>query len=214
MAKHPVPGRVKTRIASALGSEAACALQRAFILDLADRLRALPYGVTWAFWPASAPFGALVAGARCRPQSGRDLGERMATAVDTEFADGGAPVVVLGADVPHIDLECVRRAVVALEGNADVALGPALDGGYYLIGLRAPVPALFTGIAWGTAGVLAATRARAEQLHLRVELLPETFDVDQVADLTRLHAVIARDGVRLPRTRMVLDAAPYGPRSS
>jgi uncharacterized protein len=211
MAKYPARGRVKTRLAAALGEEAACALQRAFLLDLADRLRALPYDVTWAFWPPSAPFATLVGGARCRPQSGRDLGERMTTAVDAEFAQGAAPVVVLGADVPHVDLACVQHAVDALGKDADVALGPALDGGYYLIGLRAPVPALFAGIAWGTDQVFRATVAQAGRLGLRVELLPESFDVDQVADLTRLRTVMDSAAMNLPRTRAVLDGLPYRP---
>jgi hypothetical protein len=204
MAKYPVPGRVKTRLAAALGDHVACALQRAFVLDLADRLHGLPYGVTWAFWPASAPFATLVDFGRCRPQSGRDLGERMAAAVDAEFGDGGAPVIVLGADVPHVDLECVRRAVIALGSDADVAVGPALDGGYYLIGLRRPVPAIFRGMAWGTAGVFTATLARAREIGLRVELLPEAFDIDEVADLTRLRTIVDRGEVVLPRTAEVL----------
>jgi hypothetical protein len=214
MAKYPVPGRVKTRIAAALGAEIACALQRAFVLDLADRLQALPYGVTWAFWPPSAPFATLVDGGRCRPQSGRDLGERMAAAVDAEFAEGGAPVIVLGADVPHVDLESVQRAVVALAGDADVALGPALDGGYYLIGFRSPAPGVFRGIAWGTAAVFTTTLARARESGRRVELLPAAFDIDEVADLTRLRTLVERGEVSLPRTEKMFAALPTGPKSS
>jgi rSAM/selenodomain-associated transferase 1 len=211
MAKHPVPGRVKTRLAAELGDETACALQRAFLLDLADRLRALPYTVTWAFWPPSAPFATLLGGGRCRPQSGDDLGERMRGAIEAEFADGGGTVVVLGADVPHVDLACVRRAVLALAAGADVVLGPALDGGYYLIGLRSPAPALFENIAWGTDQVLRATVARAERLGLRVELVAESFDVDQVGDLARLRAALATADLHLPRTRAVLDGLRHTP---
>jgi len=100
MARHPVPGRVKTRLARSIGSAAACALQRAFILDLADRLHGLPYRVTWAYAPASAPFRRLLPGARCRPQRGRDLGARMQHAIHVELRDAGARVVVIGSDVP------------------------------------------------------------------------------------------------------------------
>jgi rSAM/selenodomain-associated transferase 1 len=211
MAKYPAPGRVKTRLAAELGDDTACALQRAFLLDLADRLRALPYGVTWAFWPPSAPFATLIGGGRCRAQSGEDLGARMAAAVEAELADGGGPVVVLGADVPHVDLDCIRRAVRALAADVDVVLGPALDGGYYLIGLRAVAPALFENIAWGTGRVLRATLAQAERLGLRVELVAESFDVDQVADLARLRAVMTAPGMDLPRTRVVLERLPIRP---
>src|SRR5213079_2177592 len=113
---------------------------RAFVLDLAERLAALPYAVTWAYTPPDAPFAELLPGARCRPQRGRDLGERLAAALAEELAAGPGPVLATGAD--------------ALTHGADVVLGPAADGGYYLIGLRGPAPGLFAGIAWGTAGVL------------------------------------------------------------
>jgi rSAM/selenodomain-associated transferase 1 len=209
MAKHPVPGRVKTRLAAALGDETACALQRAFLLDLADRLRALPYAVTWAFWPPSAPFAALIGDARCRPQSGSDLGDRMVAAIEAEMAEGAGPVVVLGADVPHVDLACVEGAVRALAGHADVVLGPALDGGYYLIGVRAAAPALFQDVPWGTDRVLRATLRRAERLRLRVTLVAESFDIDHVSDLARLRGVMARADMHLPRTRAVLDGLTH-----
>src|SRR5205823_13822495 len=99
-AKHPVPGRVKTRLAAALGADAACALYRAFVLDLAERLAALPYAVTWAYTPPDAPFAELLPGARCRPQRGRDLGERLAAALADELAEGPGPVLAIGGDAP------------------------------------------------------------------------------------------------------------------
>jgi rSAM/selenodomain-associated transferase 1 len=205
MARHPIPGRVKTRLARALGPETACALYRAFVLDLADRLRVLPWRVTWAYEPASAPFPALLPGARCRAQEGGDLGARMAAAVAAEFADGAPSVVVLGADVPHIPRMRIEGAVRALS-DVDVVLGPAEDGGYYLIGVRRPLPELFRGIAWGTAEVLATTRARAAAAGLQVRLLPVTFDVDEPADISRLRALLARGEVDLPRTAALVDS--------
>jgi len=204
MARHPVPGRVKTRLAAALGADAACALYRAFVLDLAERLGALPYAVTWAYTPPGAPFAEVVCGARCRPQRGGDLGERLAAALGDELAAGPGPVLAIGADAPHIPAAALAEAAAALAGGADVVLGPAADGGYYLIGLGAPAPSLFAGIAWGTSGVLEATRARAAAAGLRTYLLPPSFDVDRVADLARLRAVLARGEVRLPRTTDVL----------
>jgi len=204
MAKHPVPGRVKTRLAAALGADAACALYRAFVLDLAERLAALPYAVTWAYTPPDAPFAELLPGARCRPQRGRDLGERLAAALAEELAAGPGPVLAIGADAPHIPAAALAAGAAALTHGADVVLGPAADGGYYLIGLRGPAPGLFAGIAWGTAGVLEATLARAAAAGLAVHLLCPSFDVDQVADLSRLRALLARDDVSLPRTAGVL----------
>ena len=204
MAKHPVPGRVKTRLAAALGADTACALYRAFVLDLAERLGGLPYAVTWAYTPPDAPFAELLPGARCRPQHGRDLGERLAAAIADELAEGPGPVLAIGADAPHVPAAPLAEAAAALAGRADVVLGPAADGGYYLIGLRRPAPGLFAGIAWSTAGVLEATRARAEAAGLAVHLLPPGFDIDEVVDLVRLRALLARGEVRLPRTTEVL----------
>ena len=151
MAKHPVPGRVKTRLAAALGADTACALYRAFVLDLAERLGGLPYAVTWAYTPPDAPFAELLPGARCRPQHGRDLGERLAAAIADELAEAPGAVLAIGADAPHV-----------------------------------PAAAL------------------AEAAGLAVHLLPPGFDVDEVADLVRLRALLARGEVRLPRTTEVL----------
>lgn len=204
MAKHPAPGQVKTRLAAAIGAAAAAALYRAFVLDLAERLDVLPYRVTWAYWPAEAPFPSLLPGARCRPQQGQDLGERMARAVAAEFTDGAGVVLVLGADTPHLPAERVTEAVNALAAGADMVLGPAADGGYYLIGLCAPAARLFADIPWGGPGVLAATLARAGHLRLRPHLLAPTFDIDDVADLRRLRTLLAREEVHLPRTASLL----------
>jgi len=207
MAKHPSPGAVKTRLVPALGADGACALYAAFILDLAARLQGLPYAVTWAYWPADAPFPDLLPGARCVPQRGADLGERMAGAIADAFGEGPGPVLVIGADAPHLPAEWIADAATALGGDADLVLGPAADGGYYLIGLRGPAPGLFTGIPWSTPRVLAATRARAGALGLREHPLPSCFDVDGPEDLALLAGVLARGEVRLPRTARLLAAS-------
>ena len=204
MARHPVAGRVRTRLAAVLGADAACALYRAFVLDLAERLGAMPYAVTWAYTPPDAPFPELLPGAGCRPQRGRDLGERLTGAIGEEFAAGPGPVIAIGADAPHIPAAALAEAAATLAHGADVVLGPAADGGYYLIGLGRPAPDLFAGIAWGTAGVLEATLARARAAGLAPHLLPPSFDIDQPADLARLRALLARGEVSLPRTTGVM----------
>jgi len=204
MARHPEPGRVKTRLARVLGTDAATSLYRAFILDLADRLAALPYAVTWAVDPPGAPFTTLVPHARCRAQEGSDLGERMARAFADGFMDGDGPVAMIGADIPHVPAAVFAETAAALGANADVVLGPAEDGGYYLVGLTAPAPALFTNVAWGTPGVLATTLARAQGAGLRTHLLPPTFDVDEPADVDPVAELIDRGAVALPHTAAVL----------
>lgn len=206
MAKHPAPGRVKTRLAAALGDETACALSRAFILDLADRLDGLPYAVTWAYWPPDAPFAVLVPGACCRAQEGGDLGARMRNAIDAALADRAAAAIVIGADVPHVDAAVLAEAAEALADGTDVVLGPAHDGGYYLIGVAEPRVMLFEGIAWGSRDVLATTLARAAGAGLRSHLLPATFDVDEPADIVALQALLSRGRDDLPRTAKLLAA--------
>ena len=202
MAKYPEAGRVKTRLAAVLGDLRACALYRAFILDLADRLARLPYEVIWAYDPAPAPFAALLPRARCVPQVEGDLGARMAHAIATAFAEHSGPVMVLGADVPHVDEACLEEA--AAVGAGHVVLGPAEDGGYYLIGLARPAPELFVDVPWGGDRVLEATRGHAHRLGLRTQLLPSTFDIDEAGDVPRLRALLEAGTVVLPRAAAVL----------
>jgi hypothetical protein len=204
MAKYPEPGRVKTRLAAVLGAEVACRLYLAFLRDLAGRLTPLPYPTTWAYSPPESPFTALLPQARCRPQQGGDLGERMAAAVAEEFGAGAGAVLVIGVDAPHLPAAYLAEAAAALARGTDVVLGPAADGGYYLIGLRAPAPDLFRSIPWSTGGVFGSTVAAARRLHLRLHQLPPTFDVDEPADLERLRALLARDGALLPETARLL----------
>ncbi len=201
---------MKTRLARALGAPVAAALYRAFVLDLAARLASLPYRVTWAVDPPGAPFAELVPGARCRPQEGADLGERMMRALAAEFAEGPGAVAVIGADAPHLPAEALAEAAASLGRDADLALGPSDDGGYYLIGLTAPAPTLFAGIAWGTSSVLETTLAHATTAGLRIRLLPRTFDVDEVGDLARLARLIERGKANLPCTAAALRALGHG----
>jgi rSAM/selenodomain-associated transferase 1 len=214
MAKYPAPGRVKTRLAVELGAERASALYEAFVLDLAGRLAGMPYAVRWAFWPPDAPFTTLVPSVDARAQRGGDLGERMGGAIATAFAEGPGALVVIGADAPHVAAERLEEAFAALGGGADLVLGPADDGGYYLLGLSAPMPELFTGIPWSTPQVLRATLDQASRLGLAARLLPPTFDVDEAADLARLRALLADGRVDLPRTSALLAECPPEERST
>jgi rSAM/selenodomain-associated transferase 1 len=192
LAKHPVAGRVKTRLAATLGAEAACALYRAFVRDLARRLARSRLPVWWAFTPAPAPFARLVGSRRCFAQRGVDLGRRIDHALRTVHRAGGGPVLALGADMPHVARREVARAARALAGGADVVLGPAADGGYYLIGVRIPQPALFVDVAWGTHAVADATRRRCRALGLSLVELAAGFDVDGVGELAALARIVRR----------------------
>lgn len=116
------------------------------------------------------------------PQEGHDLGERMAAAFAAAFGQGARRVAIIGSDVPWVSRSTVCEALAALDAH-DVVLGPARDGGYYLLALDRPRPALFTGIAWSTPSVLAATMERAGALGLSVRLMDPLADIDTPEDL-------------------------------
>jgi rSAM/selenodomain-associated transferase 1 len=204
LAKYPTVGRVKTRLAAALGADAACTLYRACVRDLARRLRRVPLRVWWAFTPASAPFGSLVRSRRCFPQRGGDLGSRIHHALRTTMARTGGPVLAIGADAPHVSVRELLRAARALERGADVVFGPSHDGGYWLIGVRRPRRALFDGIPWSTSRVAAATRRRCRVHRLSCVEVAADFDIDEPTDLAALGAIVRRRRSEFPSLRVTL----------
>src|SRR5262245_6501302 len=209
MAKYPSPGTVQTRLAARLGATTACRLYAAFVGDLAERLAHAGLPVCWAVWPPDAPFAALVPPAqRCFAQVEGDLGRRMEAAMRACRAVLPLPVIVLGADAPHLDPARLTEAAAALAGGADVVLGPAADGGYYLIAQAEASPALFHDTAWRSSCVLDAPLARAGAAGLRVHLLAPTFDVDDADGLAALRTLLAAGGLELPRTAAVLATIP------
>lgn len=204
---------VKSRLHAVLGAAPATLLYRCFLLDGLEAAAALP-GVApvLAYSPPRAVRAmAAVAppGMRLLAQPGGDLGARMVHLVARLLADGHRAALLIGSDLPTLPPAYLAEAARALgEGAADVVLGPAEDGGYYLIGLARPAPALFEGVAWSTGGVLAATRARARGLGLREHLLPIWYDVDTPADLGRLRRELTHPGPGARRTRRWLAAFP------
>ena len=153
-----------------------------------------------AFAPADreADFAAITAGRfALTPQADGDLGRRLIAFVDRRLAEGAQAVVVVGADSPTLPVEYVDRAFAALE-RADVVLGPATDGGYYLVGCGPTRPPIFDGVAWGAATVLADTTAALADPRWRLSVLPPWYDVDTPDDWTMLcgHlAALRRAGV-------------------
>jgi len=197
---------VKTRLIGDLTPAEAAALHAAFLEDLLDRLRAGSFTVrmAWALDPEDVVPEGLFPGFR---QRGDDLGERLYTAL-SEAAETSKTVAALGSDHPTLPLAVVHRAFELLEEGAEVVLGPAEDGGYYLIALRAEAVArrLFEEIAWSTDQVLPATLERCRELGLRLELLPMASDVDTPEDLRRLAARMAAGDLGCPRTRALLQS--------
>jgi uncharacterized protein len=133
-------------------------------------------------------------------QRGEDLGARQARLISDVLSLGHQGALVIGTDSPTLPRECLDEAVsLVMAPDVDLVLGPTDDGGYYLIGLRAPCPALFEGMPWSTSAVLPRTLDRAQRLGLRVACLPAWFDVDTKADLERLAAELAVTPGLLPR---------------
>jgi hypothetical protein len=121
------------------------------------------------------------------PQVGADLGERLDHVLTHCLRNGYGQAVVMDSDSPSLPLSVLEQAFQKLENpDVDLVLGPCEDGGYYLIGLKSPCPALFQEIAWSTSAVTAETLQRAEERGLSVARLPEWYDVDVYEDLQRL----------------------------
>src|SRR5262249_7273092 len=150
-AKEPRPGEVKTRLAQETSPSFATKVARACLDDTLDRLAAVPSCRFLVYAPASARgFFAEAAADRfeLRPQADGDLGRRMEAFFRERLASEGARVVVVGADSPTMPVDFVLQAFELL-GTNDVVLGPATDGGYYLLGCAERVPPIFSEIAWG-----------------------------------------------------------------
>jgi rSAM/selenodomain-associated transferase 1 len=208
MAKAPAAGTVKTRLCPPLSPAEAADLAEAFLRDTWTAVCALDGvlpAVVHAPEDARAFFEALAPGAPLFPQRGADLGARMARAFDDLLALDIAGAMLVGSDAPTLPRATLAEAVAAI-ADADLVLGPSEDGGYYLIGLRAPRPDLFTGIAWSTAAVFDATVRRARAAGLRTAILPPWFDVDTPADLDRLASSLEEPSARAPHTRRALAA--------
>jgi hypothetical protein len=146
---------------------------------------------------------------RLLAQSGDDLGARMVDAFARAFARGARRVAIVGTDVPGVSSETVDEALTALD-TADVVIGPAQDGGYYLLALRVPRPELFTGIAWSTPTVCGETLLRAAAFALAVRRLPSRRDIDTLEDLRlewpRMEAILAGQPDLLEAVRRALPA--------
>jgi uncharacterized protein len=206
-AKAPVAGQVKTRLARAIGDAAAADLYRQLITHCVDSALAADVGeALLCVTPAvtSDTFLSSLArkhGLRMQAQQGGDIGARMAHALRWSLADG-TPSLLIGSDCAALTPAYLRSAAAALaaphdvvekslhevvrQGPHDVVLGPAEDGGYFLIGARQRCPDVFDGIAWSTPRVLEQTRALLRRADLRWHELVPIWDVDEPADLARL----------------------------
>jgi rSAM/selenodomain-associated transferase 1 len=205
-AKPPRPGEVKTRLGAVLGHDAAARLAQAFFED------------TWRDLQGVAEVRRVIASTTDEPeafgvtsvelwlQGEGDLGARIER-IAARALEQAPWFIALGADspgLPHARLEAARAALV----RHDAVLGPAQDGGYYLLGLKKIVPGLFTNLPWSTPTTLEATRARLLERGFSVAKIGQWFDVDEASDLERLRSELANGTLHAPRTAEALATLP------
>jgi hypothetical protein len=193
-ARYPALGQTKTRLAAGLGDEQTLTLYEAMLADTAwsagqlsrcqclGALVGLPEDGSAPRDPLGrTPFGPFV----FSEQQGDEFGVRLGAAMELAVEVAGGPALLMGADSPEISTSLLERAFNAL-ADYDVVIGPATDGGYYLIGMRTYHPTLFQDITWSTETVAAETEAAARALGLTHTRLEELSDLDYLEDLRNL----------------------------
>jgi rSAM/selenodomain-associated transferase 1 len=207
-AKEPEPGRVKTRLTPPLVSEAAVGLYKAFVTDVLAQVCAVGPEVRKTLCVAGEPGDFLQ---RCagdsfdiQVQQGAELGARMAHALAGALRESDS-VVLVGTDAPSLPPALLGEAFERLEAGSELVLGPAIDGGYYLVGVREQVPDVFAAITWSSSQVMTQTLLRARKARTQVALLPFWYDVDTVEDLRwlALHLLQQKDQDELLATETI-----------
>ncbi|MCL5292050.1 MAG: TIGR04282 family arsenosugar biosynthesis glycosyltransferase [Actinobacteria bacterium] len=189
MAKYPAPGLVKTRLCPPLEATSAAELYRAFLTDTIEKAALVRSAEKFlAVYPGGLAEQLRIElgeGFKAMPQTGSALGERLGEVFNRLLRANR--VVVIGSDTPTLPPVYIEKAFELLR-EFDLVLGPASDGGYYLVGLSIPAPGLFSAVEWGGEKVLTQTLYIADALRLSTALLPEWYDIDTEEDLRRLAA--------------------------
>ena len=187
--KNLIPGQVKTRLAATLGNDAAMDIYQQLLKNLNSKIQSLEAEKIVFYskcmeddiWD-SAIFKKVV-------QQGNDLGERMENAFKVSLAAGNKKAVIIGSDCPGIDESILNEAFEKLTGF-DIVIGPATDGGYYLLGMKKNYPFLFQDFEWSTDRVLQQTIELCNRNQLSYFLLPELSDIDEEKDLTHFEELV------------------------
>jgi len=190
MSKAPIPGKTKTRLQSHLKPEECAELHRAFLKDISAKLKNInikhkTLDLFLSYTPEGSEnlFSDLIGDDfKLILQTGKDLGARMYNSITEVHNQSSKPVIITGTDLPSLPAEIITEAVAALK-EKDVVIGPAVDGGYYLIGMQTPLPFLFTCKEWGSDSVLVKTINSASEHNLKIHFLPEWYDIDTFNEL-------------------------------
>lgn len=191
-AKWPEKGQVKTRLAASLGEELALQIANAFLVDTWNRLQSLPIQQYLVYSPieAKSQFLTFTDETHLEAQAEGNLGQRLSSFIDSQFNRGASQVVVIGADSPTLPLSIIEMAFEQLI-ERDIVLGPATDGGFYLLGCRRVVPSLLDGIEWSSAQVLSQTVSRIKDSGCSMQVLPPWYDVDTLEEWQMLRGHLA-----------------------
>lgn len=206
--KGPVRGLVKSRLAAGLGQDSALELYRNFVLDTLETVRKTGCEFRIFFHPARTRHtvtALLGPEYQYIAQEGTDLGQRMEHAFRRAFSDGWRRAVLVGSDIPDLTADVILEAFESLKAN-DVVVGPAEDGGYYLIGFNDSTfaPRIFSGIEWSTDRVFPETIERLKSRPVRIHFAPRWRDVDTMDDLRALYARNKDNAFRKSRTMAYL----------
>ncbi|MDG2263390.1 MAG: TIGR04282 family arsenosugar biosynthesis glycosyltransferase [Actinomycetota bacterium] len=208
MARAPEPGRTKTRLIPDLGEERVASLADAMLRDtllLTAQDDSVQLHIAMDQQGDAAYFSAAAPEANLFPQRGETFGERLANAM-CDITGPDNQVVALGTDCPHMPVKVLTTAWDRLAaGRCDVVLGPAADGGYYLIGWSHPYPEIIVPIEMSTPRVLTDTTEMAHRLGITVSLLDTHFDIDDIDDVRRLARLFAASTGGAEFSRSVLD---------
>ncbi|WP_353931327.1 TIGR04282 family arsenosugar biosynthesis glycosyltransferase [Okeanomitos corallinicola TIOX110] len=186
--RYPEPGKTKTRLIPALGDMGAASLQKQMTEHTLSQVRkltttsAITVEVRFSGGSCELMQNWLGLDLLYKNQGEGDLGQRMMRSLTDAFANNCEQVIIIGTDCPGLDCQILISALEKLQG-CELVLGPAIDGGYYLIGLRQLVPELFSNIPWGTAQVFSQTVEIAQKLNLSSAYLSSLADVDRPEDL-------------------------------
>lgn len=194
-AKNPEQEPVKTRLASSIGAQSAKLVYEALLRDCMSNLRDLPEVSLYIACSPSKQHRyfenlAELYSARLIDQVGCDLGGRMLDCVNSLSAKH-SPIIIVGTDSPILPIDEIKCAIQNSK-DWDILLGPALDGGYYLIAMSLPIPAVFANINWGSAEVLKETRRNCNRQNLRLIELPECIDVDDMDSLLAMRRILSK----------------------
>ena len=193
--KYPEKGKVKSRLAAGIGDDSAVIVYKNIVDQMLSRLKKGPFPLYICFFPKNAQKPIknwLGREYHYLPQHGKDLGGRMRNGFIDGFAMGYKRVVLIGSDIPDLPMKYIEEAFKSLK-EMDAVIGPALDGGYYLIGFNQSTfsPQVFEGIAWGTKTVFDETMKKLKRLRRVVHTLPYQRDVDTAEDLKRLRGKLS-----------------------